>query len=73
MYFGQNGSSNAAEQVFGVKNNAGAKRFFIRNDGAMGTGGRITAANAATIKGVLPIYDESNVLYGYVPVYTTYS
>lgn len=73
MYFQQTGSSSASTEVFGVKNNSGAKRFFIRNDGYVATAGRATATAVATVKGVLPIYDETNALFGYVPVYTTFT
>jgi hypothetical protein len=54
-------------------NQAGATQFAVRNDGALSTAGRGSASAVATVKGVLPIYDETNTLYGYVPVYTTYS
>lgn len=53
-------------------NDAQARKFAIRNDGAMLTAGRTTAAAVTTIKAVLPIYDEVNALVGYVPVYTSY-
>jgi hypothetical protein len=52
---------------------AQARVFAIRNDGYIATGGKETAVSVATVKGVLPIYDENNALYGYVPVYTSYS
>jgi hypothetical protein len=54
-------------------NQAGATKFAVRNDGALSTAGRASASAVATVKGVLPIYDETNTLYGYVPVYTSYS
>lgn len=50
-----------------------ARVFAVRNDGSIVTGGKGTATNVATIKGILPIYDENNVFWGYVPVYTTYT
>jgi hypothetical protein len=54
-------------------NDVQATKFAIRNDGAIATAGRNTATSVATVKAVLPIYDEGNTLVGYVPVYTTYS
>lgn len=49
------------------------RKFAIRNDGYIVTGGKGSASSVATVKGILPIYDENNVLYGYLPVYTSYS
>jgi hypothetical protein len=54
-------------------NQAGARKFGIRNDGALITAGHATASNVSTIKGALPIYDTDNTFYGWVPVYTNYS
>lgn len=54
-------------------NDVQARKFAIRNDGAIATAGRNTATSVSTVKAVLPIYDETNTLVGYVPVYTTYS
>jgi hypothetical protein len=73
MYFKQNGGSSAELEVFGVKNHLGDKKFFVRNDGYLATAGRDTASSVSTVKGVLPIYDQANALYGYVPVYTSYT
>jgi hypothetical protein len=50
-----------------------SRKFAIRNDGSLLTAGRATATSVATVKAVLPIYDEVNVLVGYVPVYTSYT
>lgn len=47
--------------------------FAIRNDGQIATGGRGVATAVATVKEVMPIYSETNVLVGYVPIYTTYT
>ena len=67
-------SSGAVDaRVLKVLNSAGATKFIVRNDGAFGSAGRNAASAVATVKGVMPIYDESNTLYGYVPVYTTYT
>ena len=69
----QKSSGSVDARVLKVLNNAGATKFIVRNDGAFGSAGRYTASAVATVKGVMPIYDESNTLYGYVPVYTTYT
>ena len=50
-----------------------ARLFAIRNDGAIIADGRATAASVTTVNSVLPIYNASNVLVGYVPIYTTYA
>jgi hypothetical protein len=47
--------------------------FAIRNDGYIATGGKGSASSVATVKGILPIYDENNTFYGYVPIYTSYA
>jgi hypothetical protein len=73
MYFKQTGGSSADIIVTGVKNHAGAVKYGIRNDGYIVTAGRGAASAVATVKGVLPIYTEANVLWGYVPVYTSYT
>tara|TARA_R110002126_G_scaffold254978_2_gene398055 strand:- start:107 stop:1963 length:1857 start_codon:yes stop_codon:yes gene_type:complete len=73
LYAKQTGASSTNVEVFGVKSHTSAKLWFIRNDGYIATAGRATASNVSTIKGVLPIYDQSNVLWGYVPVYTTFT
>jgi hypothetical protein len=59
--------------VVKVLNNSGSTVFAMRNDGYLSTAGRVTASAVATVKGVLPIYDEANAFYGYVPVYTSYT
>lgn len=69
----QTGGSSAFLAVLGAKNNAGTKVFFVRNDGSIATQGRGTASAVATVNGVLPIYDTSNVLIGYTPIYTNYT
>ena len=66
------GSSGGVRPVR-VLSHSGATLFAVRNDGMLSLAGRGTATNVATLKGVLPIYDESNNLWGYVPVYTTYT
>lgn len=73
LFAQQTGGSSADVIVFGVKDHAGNVKFQFRNDGYMSTAGRGTASAVATIKGVLPIYTEANALWGYVPVYTTYT
>ena len=69
----QKNSGSVGARVLKVLDNAGATKFMVRNDGAFGSAGRNAASAVATVKGVMPIYDESNTLYGYVPVYTTYT
>jgi hypothetical protein len=54
-------------------NHAQTRVFAIRNDGYIATGGKGSASAVSTIKGIMPIYDENNTFYGYVPVYTSYS
>lgn len=54
-------------------NHADAALLGIRNDGCLATAGRGTASSVSAIKGILPVYTESNVFYGYVPVYTSYT
>ena len=65
--------STASLRPLKVLNNAGTGVFAVRNDGAIATGGRGNATAVATVKGILPIYTEANALFGYVPVYTTYT
>jgi hypothetical protein len=69
----QIGSSSASAIVEQWVNDTQNRKFAIRNDGAIATASKVTATTVATIKGVLPIYDESNVIYGYVPIYTSYT
>ena len=49
------------------------RKFAIRNDGSIVSEGLATAASVATIIQVLPIYDGSNTLVGYVPIYSSFS
>jgi len=69
----QTGSSSSSNLNFGVKTHTGAPAFSIRNDGGIATLGRATANSVATIKGVMPIFTQDNVLYGYVPIYASYA
>lgn len=66
-------SSSADWIVEQWTNHAQTRVFAIRNDGSIVAGGRGTASSVSTVKGILPIYDENNVFYGYVPVYTSYT
>jgi hypothetical protein len=50
-----------------------ARKFAIRNDGYIATGGKGSALSVSTVKGILPIYDENNTFYGYVPIYASYT
>lgn len=54
-------------------NHADAPLLGIRNDGCLATAGRGTASSVSSLKGILPVYTEANVFYGYVPVYTSYT
>jgi len=72
-YAKQTGASSASTEVFGVKDNTGAKLFFVRNDGFVATQGRATASSVSTVKQVMPIYDTANALVGYIPIYTSFA
>ena len=50
-----------------------SRKFAIRNDGGILTDDSAAASAVATVNAVFPIYDESNVLIGYVPIYTTFT
>jgi hypothetical protein len=69
----QIGSSSASAIVEQWVDNNQSRKFAIRNDGGVLTASRSTASAVATINTVVPIYNESNVLVGYVPVYTTFT
>jgi hypothetical protein len=69
----QTGSSSVSAKLFRFLNHAGVMEFAIRNDGALVTQGRFTAASVTTVKQVMPIYDNTDTLVGYVPIYTTYA
>lgn len=73
LYAKQSGGSSASIEVLGVKNHAGVKQFFIRNDGGIATQGRNTAVSVSTVKQVIPIYDSANAVVGYVPIYTSFA
>ncbi|VDO06518.1 unnamed protein product [Brugia timori] len=73
VFVQQLASSSVDNLNFKVKTHSGTPAFSIRNDGGIATLGRITASSVATVKGVLPVYTQDNALYGYVPVYTTYT
>lgn len=66
-------ASGAQSPILDFLNQAGARKFAVRNDGAMMTDGRNTATAVATVKQAMPIYDSANALVGYVPIYTTYT
>ena len=69
----QTASSSGTAVVEQWLNHSSATKFAIRNDGAIMTAGRNSATSVATINNVLVIYNESNALVGYVPIYTTYA
>lgn len=73
MDFSASGSSSATNINYGFLKHDGTLLAGFRNDGFMITQGRITAASVATVKQVMPIYDNTNTLVGYVPIYTTYA
>jgi hypothetical protein len=54
-------------------NHADGTLFGVRNDGTLAMAGRGGASVVTDLKGILPIYTEANVFYGYVPVYTSYT
>ena len=66
-------SSSASAIVEQWVNDTQNRKFAIRNDGGILTASRSTASAVATINTVVPIYNESNTLIGYVPVYTTFT
>jgi hypothetical protein len=69
----QTGSAAASAIVEQWVDDTQNRKFAIRNDGGVLTASRSTASAVATINTVVPIYSESNVLVGYVPVYTTFT
>ena len=73
MTFKQTFGSVPSLQITKHLNSVGNQVFGVRNDGAITTAGRITATSVSLLTGVLPVYTESNVLYGYVPVYASKS
>jgi hypothetical protein len=73
MFFKQTVGATASLMVVGAKNNAGTNIFGIRNDGYIGLASTVTAASVSTLQRVLPIYNMSNVLIGYVPIYQSYA
>jgi len=69
----QTTSSAASTIVEQWVDNNQSRKLAIRNDGGILTANRSTASAVATINTVVPIYNESNALIGYVPVYTTFT
>ena len=69
----QTSSASASAIVEQWVDNNQSRKFAIRNDGGVLTANRSTASAVATINTVVPIYDETNVLVGYVPIYTTFT
>jgi hypothetical protein len=72
--FFSGGSSSASNVNYGfLKHDGTTVLFGVRNDGSLVTQGRATAASVTTVKQVIPIYDNTNTLVGYVPIYTSYA
>lgn len=69
----QKNSGSVSTRVLKVLTSGGVLNFMIRSDGCIGSNGIASATSVATISKVLPIYDTSNVLRGYVPIYNTYA
>ena len=69
----QKNSSAGAAEVLKILDNSGAVVFSFRNDGFIVSAGRIAATAVSTVLNVMPVYNTSNVLVGYVPVYTSYT
>jgi len=69
----QKNSSAPDIRVLKALNITGETVFAIRSDGYLVVNGRVTASSVVTVKQAMPIYDSSNVLVGYVPIYTHYT
>lgn len=69
----QTGSSAASAIVEQWVDNDQNRKFAIRNDGGILTDDSEEAIAVATVKAVFPIYSQSNVLIGFVPVFTTFT
>lgn len=60
-------------RVVKVLNHTGSLVAGFRNDGSLVSQGRATANAVATVKGVMPVFDDSNALVGYLPIYTSFT
>ncbi len=69
----QTAASSGSAKVLRMLNHSGALQFAVRNDGSLVSQGRGTATAVSTVKEVLPIYDNTDTLVGYVPIYTGYT
>ena len=69
----QTAASGGGAKVLRMLNHLGALQFAVRNDGSLVSQGRGTATAVSTVKEVLPIYDNTDTLVGYVPIYTGYT
>lgn len=69
----QTAASSGSAKVLRMLNHSGALQFAVRNDGSLVSQGRGVATAVSTVKGVLPIYDNTDTLVGYVPIYTGYT
>lgn len=66
-------SSSASNINYGFLKHDGTLLVGFRNDGNLITQGRATATSVSTVKQVMPVYDNTNTLIGYLPIYTTYA
>lgn len=73
LYLKQEVGSSGPLIVFGAKSNTDAKLFGVRNDGYLALASVATASSVSTVVKVLPVYDLNDNLWGFVPVYQTYS
>ena len=69
----QKNSGSVSTRVLKVLTSGDVVNFAIRSDGCLISNGVATASSVATVSKVMPIYDASNVLRGYVPIYATYA
>ena len=69
----QKNASSTDTRVLKVMSNAGTLVAGFRNDGGLVSQGRSTAASVATVKQVMPVYDNANTLIGYIPIYTSFA
>jgi len=73
IYAQQTGGSSTNLLVGGYKKNDGSTLFAVRNDGSILSDGRNSASSVSTVIQVMPIYDSTNSLVGYLPIYQSYT
>ncbi len=59
--------------IHDFKSNSGGSVLSVRNDGALNTSASIVASSVTTVSAVVPVYNETGVRIGYMPLYSTYS